>query len=91
MSVRSDGVTLTRSLSSNWKVFARKKPEADYSVWLASKQERLAGLPQWAREIKSLPSLAQIQHWSFDSVCETTDGIDCEPDSPATAPTDPHG
>jgi hypothetical protein len=80
-SVRSDGHTLIRYPGTGWKLFSRRDPKIPYDEWLAKKTEIYNKMPTWAKAIESLPSMEQIREWTFDAVCETTDGETCEPDS----------
>ena len=80
VSVRSDGVTLIRYPSTNWKLYSRKKPKVTLAEWGRTKRRVFEAQPQWARECKSLPTMEDIKLWNLDSVCETVDGETCEPD-----------
>ena len=40
----------------------------------------ITALPAWARAIRDLPSMVEIERWSTDSVVEATDGEEVEPD-----------
>lgn len=36
----------------------------------------------WKGTVYETPSIEELQHWAFDSVCETPDGEIVEPDHP---------
>ena len=69
VSYRSDGVTLARAVHSNhWIVYARKKADISIEQWTQAKLDVVVKLPRWAREVKSLPSMRQLQQWAMDRV-----------------------
>lgn len=80
LSVRSDGVTLVRRVGENWKVFARKKADISIEDWRTRKLSFLLGITPWKKQVKSLPSMATIERWLNDGVCETPTGHRVEPD-----------
>jgi hypothetical protein len=76
-----DGVVLGKSIvHPNWRVLRRKKTDVSPADWKQRKLDRLAELPWWRKQVRSLPSLKQLERWSYDSVCETVTGDDVEPD-----------
>jgi hypothetical protein len=88
VSVRSDKVALIKYPGTGWKLCYKAKPGVSEAEWVRIWRDFYAKLSPWKKQIDSLPSLAQIKAWTFDSVCETTDGETCEPDSP---PLGEHG
>jgi hypothetical protein len=81
VSVRSDGVALIRYPGTNWKLCYKRKAGCSLEEWRTLWHRIYDKLAPWKKEITSLPTMAQIREWTFDSVCETTDGETCEPDS----------
>lgn len=80
-SLCNDGVVLGKSVHHpKWCVARRKKPEVDLATWKPHKIERLVELPAWRRNVKCLPSMKQLDHWAYDSVCQSVTGDDVEPD-----------
>lgn len=81
LSIHPDGVTLYRNLSTrSWKVLSRKKPEISFEEWLVVKRRYFESLPRWAQETKHLPSMASLERWMCDGICESVTGDDVEPD-----------
>ena len=81
MAVMSDGVTLKRNLYSGWKVAATKKSDVSLETWKRGKLEKITQvIPQWARNVEHIPSLATLQAWEADGICETPTGYRVEPD-----------
>lgn len=81
MSLNEDGTTLARTVSTGWKVFTHKNPEVSLDDWRRAKLEMLAKLPSWARDCKSLPSMAELERYMSDAICPTVSGMDdVEPD-----------
>ena len=80
ISVRSDGITLYRTPFAGWKVLSRKKKDVSLKEWKETKYKAYGKLQPWKQEVRELPSIKQVEAWSLDSVCETTDGNECEPD-----------
>lgn len=80
ISVRSDGYALVRYPGSNWKLKYRRKAGTSLEDWRALWAGVYDRLPEWKRQVTHLPSLEDLQHWTFDSICETTTGEMLEPD-----------
>lgn len=80
ISICADGVTLYRTPLQNWKVLARKKPEANLASWTANKLALVAGLKPWQQAVKTLPSIRTLDAWANDGVCESVTGDTVEPD-----------
>jgi hypothetical protein len=81
MSAQADGTTYARGIgSADWALWRRKKAELPLEVWRAEKLRRVAELPAWCRAVKALPTVAQLERWSYDSICETPTGDRVEPD-----------
>lgn len=81
IAVMADGVLLARTVhSGGWRLFSRKKPDVPLDEWRKRKLEMIANLPAWARECKSLPSIATLEHWMMDGICESISGDSVEPD-----------
>lgn len=81
VSVRSDGTRLIRRVSTGWNVLSRKHKDVDMQQWRDAINKLMFSLPAWKKEVKSLPSEADLQRWMFDGACETVDGKECwEPD-----------
>jgi hypothetical protein len=81
ISVRSDGYALIRYPSTGWKLIFKRKTTCSLEDWRAMWQRIYNRLPAWKKEVQSLPTMEDVHAWTFDSVCETTDGETCEPDS----------
>jgi hypothetical protein len=81
ISVRSDGTALVRYPGANWKLAYKRKPGCSLEQWAEIWQGVYDRLAPWKKQVSSLPSMEDIRIWSFDSVCETTDGEICEPDA----------
>ena len=80
VAVMADGKVLRRTPFSGWKLFAVKKSEVPLGEWIAKRREIYARLPAWQQECRSLPSMATLERWSNDSMCETPTGHQVEPD-----------
>jgi len=80
ISVRSDGYALIRYPGSNWKLKLKRKEGSNLEDWAKLWAGVYDRLPAWKRRVTYLPSLEDLQAWTFDSVCETTDGDCLEPD-----------
>lgn len=80
LSVRSDGYALIRYPGSNWKLKLKRKAGASLEDWAAMWQRVYDRLPAWKKQVEHLPSLEDLERWSVDSICETTDGELLEPD-----------
>lgn len=81
-SVRSDGVTLRRTVWTGWKLHCRKKAAVPLAEWRAERESAMAGLrarEPW-RFQRSLPSRADLARWESDTVCETPSGETVEHD-----------
>jgi len=74
-----DGTVLCKSPGGTWTVYGRKKAEVPLGEWIEKKREYLGKLPSWQR-VKGLPSMRQLEEWTFDSVCESLLGETVEPD-----------
>lgn len=75
-----DGVTLIRRPFHGWKVYSRTKPGVDLAAWKADKLAKIAALPRWMRECRSLPSMASLERMAAGDDCETVSGDSIEPD-----------
>ena len=81
VSVRSNGKRLYRGVGTPcWRVLATKNAAVSLDQWLSSKLRYMNNLPWWCSQVKSLPSLATLQEWQTDSICETVTGDQVEPD-----------
>jgi len=80
LSIRSDGYALIRYPGSNWKLKLKRKAGASLEDWRVLWAGVYGRLPEGKRAVNYLPSLEDLQHWTFDSICETTDGEMLEPD-----------
>lgn len=90
-SFHEDGVTLVKSVHSPvWKLHARLKAGNDLAAWKERRLAKLAGLPEWARKTKSLPSLKTLERWHHeDGGCETPSGdmVEADGTGPDGAPS----
>jgi hypothetical protein len=81
LSAREDGVVLCKSVyDRTWKLFGHKKAELTLAEWRARKVAFVESLPAWRRDVKCLPSMACLEEWVSDGVCETPTGDRVEPD-----------
>ena len=80
ISVRSNGVTLSRQVNDDWKVLSRKKVDCSLAQWVASKKVVLSSLSRWQLEVEELPSMQELMAWNEDGICETPTGHRVEPD-----------
>ena len=80
ISVRSDGYALVRYPGSNWQLRFKRKAGSSLDDWETFWKGVYERLASWKKRVDHLPTLEQLQAWSLDSVCETTDGLDLEPD-----------
>lgn len=79
--IMSDGTRLVKTFNNRtWRVYSTKKPDCDMQTWRDKKEAFLASLPAWQRETKKLPTLAELEEWDSDGVCETPSGDRVEPD-----------
>ena len=60
ISVRSNGVTLSRQVDDEWKVLSRKKGEVPLAQWVVNKQAALSNLARWQLEVDELPSMQDL-------------------------------
>jgi hypothetical protein len=81
VSVRSDKVALIKYPGTGWKLCYKAKLGSSEAEWAQVWATFYGKLSPWKKRIDSLRSLEQIKAWTFDSVCATTDGKTCEPDS----------
>lgn len=80
---------LVRSINCPWQ---SDRTTADDSTATAGELAARAGLPidqgggvlriRWRGKFWPAPSDAELNYWTFDSVCETPDGRTVEPDAP---------
>jgi hypothetical protein len=81
VSYREDGAVYVREVGGDW---VRTRASAETDAIRAERFARAAlaitALPAWARAIRDLPSMVEIERWSTDSVVEATDGEEVEPD-----------
>ncbi len=80
VSVCADGVNLYRTPWHGWRILSRKKKDVSLSQWTEGKRKLVEGLKPWQRSVKSLPSLATLERWGNDCMCETVTGDEVEPD-----------
>jgi len=80
LSIRSDGYALIRYPGSTWKLKLKRKEGKTLEDWAKLWAEVYERLPSWKKRVEHLPSLEDLRHWTFDSVCETTTGEMLEPD-----------
>jgi hypothetical protein len=80
ISIRADGVTLYRTIASGWKVLMRKRADYPLDRWTEQKAAMVAGLPDWQRAIKGLPSFEYLMRQDCDGICDTPTGHRVEPD-----------
>lgn len=80
VSVRDNGVILRKTpFSGGWKIVARKKKSVSDKEWLDLNIELNNKLPAW-KKVTRIPSVRQLERWSFDGVAESTLGNTVEPD-----------
>jgi len=80
LSVRSDGYALIRYPGTGWKLKFKRAQGKSLQDWATLWAGVYARLPAWKKSVEHLPSLEDLQRWTFDSVCETTTGEMLEPD-----------
>jgi hypothetical protein len=80
VSVRSDGTRLIKRVEEDWKILSRKQADVSMDVWRAAIEKLMNSLAAWKKRVRSLPTQAQLEYWTFDGLCETTDGDLLEPD-----------
>ena len=81
ISVRSNGKRLYRGIGTPcWRLLAKKRDDVTLDAWISAKLAHMNELPWWCSKIKSLPSLATLDKWQNDSICETVTGDTVEPD-----------
>lgn len=80
ISIRSDGVTLYRTIASGWKVLLRKRADYPLDRWIEQKAAMVASLPEWQRRTTTLPSLENLMSQDCDGICDTPTGFRVEPD-----------
>jgi hypothetical protein len=81
MSVRADGTTYIRTIASgDWHLWRRKKVDLPLEEWRVKKLAMVVALPAWCQVVKALPTMKQLELWTYDSICETPTGDRVEPD-----------
>ena len=81
LSVRADGRTLSRSPASpRWTHFRQKRADSTLAEWAKAAQARYDALPAWAKECKTLPTLAELERMAFTGRALTVTGDEVEED-----------
>jgi hypothetical protein len=80
ISVRSDGYALVKRPGSDWKLCLKRKRGRTLDDWATHWAKVYAKLKPWKKRVQTLPTLGDLEHWTFDGLCETTDGETYEPD-----------
>lgn len=76
-----DGSRQIRRIDDDdWRDWRRKRADVPLETWRQQIRDRVARLPDWARTVTELPTLAELQEAMSDGVCATVSGDEIEPD-----------
>lgn len=79
-SVRVNGAVFAKTLERGWGVRATEVHGDELAARFATFDRWIGSLRPWQLEVHDLPSLTDLEDWTFDSVCETPTGHTVEPD-----------